>query len=96
MCMIMVIVTAVYVLSKSFCGFIINISTDIDECDNNYDECSDICINVPGGYNCDCNNGYYLMSNGKDCEGTYACTYSYVRCHEISHFDNFRLCALLF
>ena len=51
--------------------FILNISTDIDECDNSYDECSDICINVPGGYNCDCQNGYYLKSNGKDCEGTF-------------------------
>ena len=69
-CMLMVIL----LLCTSFCGLVLNISTDIDECDNHYDECSDICINVPGGYNCDCRNGYYLQLNGKDCEGTYVCT----------------------
>ena len=41
---------------------------DINECDN-VDSCSQVCHNFAGGYNCSCNNGYKLISDGRTCEG---------------------------
>ena len=31
--------------------------------------CQMKCNNFAGGYNCSCNQGYYLTSNGRDCSG---------------------------
>ena len=52
---------------------------DVDECSNNYHSCSHHCNNLPGGYNCYCNDGYYLLSNGNECQGKlYMYVYLYV------------------
>ncbi|XP_058271845.1 collagen and calcium-binding EGF domain-containing protein 1 [Hemibagrus wyckioides] len=41
---------------------------DIDECSSkNETVCSQICINTPGSYRCDCDPGFYLEDNGKTC-----------------------------
>ena len=54
-----------------------NMPVDIDECNSTYHGCSHQCNNVPGGYNCNCNEGYYLQSNGRECQGTYVHVYIY-------------------
>ena len=43
--------------------------TDIDECEIGAHQC-DInaeCINIPGGYNCNCETGFF--GNGTECKG---------------------------
>ena len=45
--------------------------SDINECDRNTDDCSEIgsvCENIPGSYRCSCMDGY--IGNGKVCNGT--------------------------
>lgn len=44
-------------------------TTDIDECLAET-ECQEICINIPGSYNCSCREGYGLNSDGYSCSGT--------------------------
>uniref|UniRef100_A0A671M5C3 Collagen and calcium-binding EGF domain-containing protein 1 n=1 Tax=Sinocyclocheilus anshuiensis TaxID=1608454 RepID=A0A671M5C3_9TELE len=41
---------------------------DIDECANNNETvCSQICVNTPGSYRCECEKGFYLEDDGKTC-----------------------------
>ncbi|KAK7131466.1 hypothetical protein R3I94_016558 [Phoxinus phoxinus] len=41
---------------------------DIDECANNNETvCSQICVNTPGSYQCECERGSYLEDDGKTC-----------------------------
>ncbi|XP_051532801.1 collagen and calcium-binding EGF domain-containing protein 1-like [Myxocyprinus asiaticus] len=41
---------------------------DIDECaSNNETVCSQICVNTPGSYRCECKRGFYLEDDGKTC-----------------------------
>ncbi|XP_017208271.1 collagen and calcium-binding EGF domain-containing protein 1 isoform X1 [Danio rerio] len=41
---------------------------DIDECANNNETvCSQMCVNTPGSYRCDCHSGFYLEDDGKTC-----------------------------
>ena len=52
-------------------GFI-SIFTDINECDPSsgfVHGCQMKCNNFLGGYNCSCNRGFNLTSNGKNCSG---------------------------
>lgn len=44
-------------------------STDIDECIELLSNCSQLCIDTPGSYVCDCNLGYTLDSDGVSCTG---------------------------
>ena len=44
--------------------------TDIDECsDVLFNNCSHMCLNNNGSYECVCSFGYSLKSDGKTCEG---------------------------
>ena len=43
--------------------------TDVDECAARTHQCLEICVNVPGGYNCSCREGYALNSDGYSCSG---------------------------
>ena len=45
--------------------------TDIDECSENTDNCSQICTNTDGNFTCGCNNGYLLDTDGTTCNGMY-------------------------
>ena len=47
------------------------ISTDIDECAEQLDECQQVCNNTIGSYVCDCHIGYALNSDGRTCRGKY-------------------------
>lgn len=42
---------------------------DIDECQEDTDGCSQLCINNDGSFTCSCNSGYRLKSDKKTCEG---------------------------
>ena len=45
--------------------------TDINECNGLLVSCEHSCINTVGSYECDCDNGYELHSNGRSCNGLY-------------------------
>ncbi|XP_069755212.1 fibrillin-1-like [Narcine bancroftii] len=48
---------------------------DVDECQESTDTCEQICINVFGGYNCSCNEGYTInTTNGSLCDDVNECT----------------------
>ncbi|KAI6653399.1 hypothetical protein LOD99_3618 [Oopsacas minuta] len=46
-----------------------NTCVDIDECSLNSSNCSQICTNTVGSYNCSCNPGYTLDSDMYTCSG---------------------------
>ena len=43
--------------------------TEIDECAEDTDRCSQVCSNTVGSYLCDCRTGYTLASDGATCNG---------------------------
>ena len=43
--------------------------SDINECEDDHG-CSQICINKIGTFTCECNDGYILQADGKQCLGT--------------------------
>ena len=48
----------------SICPF-----TDVDECDKGIHNCTDECVNTPGGFRCRCSDGYQLEEDGVSCKG---------------------------
>ena len=49
------------------------IVSDIDECESDQHSCDQLCHNVPGSYNCFCEEGYILLSDSKTCEDINEC-----------------------
>ena len=49
-------------------------ATDIDECANGVDGCTQMCSNTNGSYSCSCMSGYRLSSDGHRCNGEYIST----------------------
>ena len=47
----------------------ISINLDIDECSDDTDGCSQICINKNGSFICKCNRGFLLDVDGATCNG---------------------------
>ena len=45
--------------------------TDIDECSEGTDRCSQNCHNTVGSYTCSCSTGYRLNADGVTCDGKY-------------------------
>ena len=45
------------------------VAADINECNINNGGCSDICENTVGSYQCRCNQGFVLQSDGQTCSG---------------------------
>ena len=43
--------------------------TDIDECSEGIDNCSQMCTNTDGNFTCGCYNGYLLDTDGTTCNG---------------------------
>ena len=44
---------------------------DIRNCLIDDHNCSQICIELEGSFNCSCYSGYKLLEDGANCEGTY-------------------------
>ena len=42
---------------------------DVDECSEGTHNCSAVCVNTPGGFQCGCSSGYQLSEDGVSCEG---------------------------
>ena len=42
---------------------------DVDECSQENGGCSQVCLNRPGNFSCECLTGYILAENAKDCIG---------------------------
>ena len=51
------------------CMHSIYILTDTDECARKIDNCSQNCRNIPGSFECGCDVGYELSSDGMTCQG---------------------------
>ena len=49
----------------------ISFYSDIDECNNGTHNCSQICTNTNGSFNCGCKNGYHLHLDEVTCNGMY-------------------------
>ena len=52
--------------------------SDIDECNNETHNCSQICTNTNGSFTCGCRNGYQLDTDVVTCNGMYK-TYTYIQ-----------------
>ena len=44
-------------------------NADIDECSEDTDNCNQTCTNTEGSFACECDDGYYLDSDGTTCNG---------------------------
>ena len=53
--------------SKASCAYIF--FSDVIECDDGNGGCNHGCFNTPGGYYCECIDGYTLQKDGKTCVG---------------------------
>ena len=53
-----------------FSSFITNLNLDINECNINNGGCAQKCNNNQGSYNCACDQGYALDTDGHNCSGT--------------------------
>lgn len=56
---------------------------DIDECKINNGGCSQICVNLPGKYECKCKRGYKLAPDGFTCLDINECSYRNGGCAHI-------------
>lgn len=45
---------------------------DVDECEDDTDNCSQICNNIAGSFQCDCQSGYDLQLDGVTCLGKFS------------------------
>ena len=45
--------------------------SDINECEEQTDRCTQDCTNSAGSYTCSCNSGYRLQSDGFSCNGKF-------------------------
>ena len=41
--------------------------SDINECSSNTNGCDHVCTNTEGSFQCSCNDGYTLSTNGRSC-----------------------------
>ena len=51
------------------CTWEFAINTDVNECSTGNGGCNQICSNSVGSFQCSCNQGFLLASNGFSCNG---------------------------
>ena len=51
--------------------YIHSLHPDINECSEENGGCSQTCTNTEGSFNCGCNTGFVLDSDGATCNGEY-------------------------
>ena len=56
---------------------------DINECATSNGGCNQHCTNTPGSFQCSCNNGFSLSSNGRTCVDNDECTANTDDCSQI-------------
>ena len=58
-------------LQRGRCNFVLfnRFKTDKDECSLANGGCQHVCTNTMGSYQCSCNDGFKLDSNGLTCSG---------------------------
>ena len=57
--------------------------TDVNECGTGNGGCGQICTNSVGSFQCSCNQGFQLASDGFSCNGKCAIMVSYAVCYVI-------------
>ena len=50
---------------------------DVNECEEDIHNCSQICVDIPGFYTCDCNTGYNISTDEHSCNGMW-CDYTLI------------------
>ena len=58
------------------------VSSDINECTENLDDCVQICDNTIGSYECSCENGYTLAADGRSCDDVNECLLNTDQCQQ--------------
>ena len=51
--------------------------TDVDECSEDTDGCSQTCSNTYGSFMCSCGSGFTLANDSLGCNGKNVCYYIY-------------------
>ena len=83
-----------HLTSMSECFFLINI--DKDECKLKLHSCSQKCVNIDGGYRCDCNAGFNLAVDGKTCLGNAVLLLFRENSFKVSYYTSNRLSFVTF
>ena len=80
---------------------LLTFSSDIDECNMHIHNCEHLCVNIIGSFNCSCQDGFILQSDGHTCEGNdqnlyVNCIYNVVAANRSCNENNSceQLCAL--
>lgn len=60
----------IVIMYKHVIQLLILLNADINECTSS-SPCEQICVNTPGSFQCSCNPGYLLNSNGRNCTGVF-------------------------
>ena len=76
------IVTLEYRLLFFWTVWNLDSSTDIDECSEDTDQCTQNCRNTIGSYTCSCNAGFTLNSDGRGCDDINECALSTDQCSQ--------------
>ena len=67
--LIPIIAVYYYMLSKAVMLLCYYTYTDIKECEIGTNNCSQVCIELPGAFECSCYYGYRLQADTTTCEG---------------------------
>ena len=73
-CMEIGVASMRYAKSYAAVSHIVFVDADVDECGDGSHNCSQICVNTPGSYYCNCQRGFQLV-NGTECEGVCVCVF---------------------
>ena len=61
----------------------INVSSDVNECAADTDNCDQTCTNTMGSFQCGCNSGFMLSNDGRTCVNIDECTLGTNNCEQM-------------